>query len=188
VIRIYLELTVDGVLAARGSAQAQGCVSHTISAGFTVDRSDRYLECRVVESWSGGESVSSGTVPRRAPEQILTSLDRFTYFGFGNYERYDVYDVIDNYRVAYGYSGTPVEEAFVVQSNGCNLRFITGQATLNNEGRFSDTYTTFGSPIPACAVDPSCTTSTVQIVDIEGFYSFSHAVTWKCDDVVVGPW
>jgi len=81
----------------------------------------------------------------------------------------------------------PVTGSYTRGTNGCNISILTGPLVYtNSSGRFVDRYgnTQAGQGIPACKVVPTCITYRTQkyiIADV----SFSHAVTWRCDNVVV---
>jgi hypothetical protein len=113
--------------------------------------------------------------------------DTTTYQGLGAYAHSRIWQV-------YLLDGTtrwqyvaPVTESFSPAPGGCNLTILTATTKTNSVGRFTDCY---GSlclnlpPIPACAVDPNCSTSKTQTISVMGV-PFSHTVTFRCTGVSI---
>lgn len=184
-------LSVTAVLMSHGQVLGEGTqwglgnayvdVQGTVSIGRSTDR---VVDCYLSSSFGASQELHH-TYPRRTPESVTNELDIFMYSGLGNYERLRWYAVDDNYGYRYGYSGTAVNESYTMGDNGCNLTIVSENGQLNSDAMFEDRYTTYGTPIPACSVAPSCVSRSTQTYDIDS-RRFSHPVTWSCTNVEVG--
>ena len=114
--------------------------------------------------------------------------DNTTYEGLGAYAHNRIWQVylLDGI-TRWQYVG-PVVESFSPPPGGCNLTVSTRTAQTNNVGRFTDCYGTLClpnlPPIPACAVNPNCTTSKTQTISVMGV-PFAHTVTFGCTDASI---
>lgn len=149
-IDIWLGLFANGSLRAQEWQAGYGYVTAYAASSILIDRTDVPVSCELSSNWVSDSR--SRVYPRRAPSVVESdSYSPFTYYGLGNYERVKYYSVTDNYGLRYGYAGAAVNENWTIdqQNNGCNITGVeTSSATLNNEGRFQDTYGTQGSALP----------------------------------------
>jgi hypothetical protein len=187
-IEVYQGLFVDGSLRDQRWEVGFGYVPIATQTSATIDRTDVRVECDQTSNWTS-ESVQR-IYTRRHPYDLLNMPESevFTFYELGNYNRYRIYQVKDNYRTDYTYSGTSVTESYDIpqQTNGCNLSIEVGPTiSLNNQGRFYDNYGTRGQKIPACSVAPNCTTASTQTINVENGYIFMTAVEWSCNGVTV---
>ncbi|MCL4848686.1 MAG: hypothetical protein KJ066_19230 [Acidobacteria bacterium] len=148
---------------------------------------DYRVTCFLSTEFGAGWVEPSLHYPPRTPASMVVDVDNFESHGFANYERYREYRVKDNYTLDYGYTDALVTESFSEVANGCNLRIDTAHAFLNSEGKFQDRYTTFGEPIPACGVNPDCSSLFVQTHNIDSKQSFHRNVHYNCYSVEVWP-
>lgn len=166
-----------------GTAHLEPSLQTTLWIGRNTDYR---VTCFLSSPFGSGWVEPALQYPPRTPTSLAVDVDTFTSYGFANYERYREYRVVDNYGFNYGYTDAAVTESFSPISNGCNLQVETGQAYLNSQGKFADRYTTFGQSIPACGVDPNCSSSFLQTHNVDSKKSFTRNVTYTCYTVEVG--
>lgn len=142
-------------------------------------------EIYVADLYGSVSASDSAQLPARAPVDVRVSSEDYWYFSPGHYLKHRIYQVWDNYDLAWNYANFPVTESYTTGDNGCNISVATGSGFTDSDGRFPDDYGTDANAppgIPACQSRPSCRTDTRQTVVVAGV-SFSHDVIWRCGNV-----
>jgi hypothetical protein len=183
-ITVFAYLYVNGSLVSWTSGWGYSPAVH-LEVGVEPGLADKTVECHLYAA--GASAWASGTLLARSPADLTRAPDvddTWTYWQLGAYHLYRIWQVWDNYELAWNYANFPVTESYSYGSNGCNLSVEIGGWYTNNQGRFNDTYGST-TPIPACRVVPNCVTYTTQSISVAG-KPFSHSVEWRCDRVTIG--
>lgn len=186
---LSVDLYVNGVLIASEYAQLQGySISADVTANVSVVLQDVNVYCSAYGTLGGVSDQI--TLFGRAPGDVRSEEEAFSYYSLGSYLRTRNYRVWDNWGRWFAFTGTPVgENMWNSGQNGCNIdSYNLGAAQLNNVGRFQDNYgnTSGSETIPACQFEAyrGCVTEATQMYAI-GDSVYTHRVEWRCDNVVV---